>query len=89
MGSLICCLWYPCVHKKILCEERRQSIKNIKIFLVDNLRGYCCDATSPRGPPHRLGILVGYFVLSVFCESLIVDPWPFTLEENTSPINLG
>jgi hypothetical protein len=27
MGSLICCLWYPCVHKKILCEERRQSIK--------------------------------------------------------------
>jgi hypothetical protein len=26
-GSLICCLWYSCVHKKILYEERRQSIK--------------------------------------------------------------
>jgi hypothetical protein len=23
----------PCVHKKILCEERRQSIKNLEIFL--------------------------------------------------------
>jgi hypothetical protein len=22
--SLIYCLWYPCVYKKILCEERRQ-----------------------------------------------------------------
>jgi hypothetical protein len=21
--SLICCLWYPCVNKKILCKERR------------------------------------------------------------------
>jgi hypothetical protein len=29
MGSLICCLWYSCVHKKILCEERRQPIKKI------------------------------------------------------------
>jgi hypothetical protein len=29
--------------KKILCEERRQSIQNLEIFLVDSLRGYCCD----------------------------------------------
>jgi hypothetical protein len=42
-GSLICCLWYPCVNKKILYEERRQLIKNLEIFLVDNLRGYCFE----------------------------------------------
>jgi hypothetical protein len=43
MWSLICCLWYPCVYKKILCEERRQSIKNLEIFLVDSLCGYYCE----------------------------------------------
>jgi hypothetical protein len=26
-----------------LCEEWRQPIKNIEIFFVDNLRGYCCE----------------------------------------------
>jgi hypothetical protein len=43
--SLICCLWYSCVHKKILCEERRQSIKNLEIFLVDSLCGYYCESS--------------------------------------------
>jgi hypothetical protein len=29
--------------KKILYKKRRQSIKNLEIFLVDNLCGYCCE----------------------------------------------
>jgi hypothetical protein len=29
--------------KKILCGEQRQSIKNLEIFLVDNLCEYCCE----------------------------------------------
>jgi hypothetical protein len=41
--SLICCLWYSCVHK-ILCKEWRRSIKNIEIFLVNNLCRYCCES---------------------------------------------
>jgi hypothetical protein len=48
-GFLICCLWYSCVNKKILCEERRQSIKNLEILLVDNLRGYCCESSKRTG----------------------------------------
>jgi hypothetical protein len=36
-----------------------------------------------------LETLGGYFVLSVFCESLIVDPKPFTLEVSMDPINLA
>jgi hypothetical protein len=35
--SLICCLWYPCVHK------------NLEIFLVDNLHGYCCEPSQCMG----------------------------------------
>jgi hypothetical protein len=42
-GSLICCLCYSCVHKKILYEEWRQLIKNFVIFLVDNLSECCCE----------------------------------------------
>ena len=34
---------------KILCEDRRQSIKNLEIFLVDNLRGYCCEPSQRTG----------------------------------------
>jgi hypothetical protein len=48
-GSLICCLWYSCVHKKILCEEWRQPIKNLEIFLVDSLCGYCYDPSQRTG----------------------------------------
>jgi hypothetical protein len=43
MGSLICLLLYSCANKKILCEERRQSIKFFEIFVVNNLREYCCE----------------------------------------------
>jgi hypothetical protein len=45
-GSLIWCLWYPCVHKKYYAKSE-QSIKNLEIFLVDNLCGYFCE-TSQR-----------------------------------------
>jgi hypothetical protein len=48
-GSLICCLWYPCVHKKILCEEWRRPIKNLENFFVDNLRGYRCEPSQRTG----------------------------------------
>jgi hypothetical protein len=34
---------------KILCEERRQLIKNLKNFLVDNLRVYCCEPSQRTG----------------------------------------
>jgi hypothetical protein len=47
--SLICCLWYPCVHKKILCEECRQSIKNLEISFVDNLCWYCYEPSQRTG----------------------------------------
>jgi hypothetical protein len=41
-GSLICYLWYPCIHKNIM--RRVETInKNLEIFLVDSLRGYCCE----------------------------------------------
>jgi hypothetical protein len=46
--SLICCLWYPCVHKNIM--RRAETInKNLDIFLVDSLRGYCCEPSQRRG----------------------------------------
>jgi hypothetical protein len=48
-GSLICCLWYPCVYKKLLCKEWRQPIKNLDIFLVNNLCGYCCEPSQCTG----------------------------------------
>jgi hypothetical protein len=35
--------------KKILCEEHRQSIKNLDIFLLDSLRGYCCEPSQRTG----------------------------------------
>jgi hypothetical protein len=35
--------------KKILCGEQRQSIKNLEIFLVDNLCGYCCEPSQRTG----------------------------------------
>jgi hypothetical protein len=35
--------------KKILCEEWRQPIKNIEIFLVDNLCRYCCETSQRTG----------------------------------------
>jgi hypothetical protein len=55
IGSLICCLWYPCVYKKILCEEQRQSIKNLEIFLVYSLCGYYCEPSQRTG--NRLVVL--------------------------------
>jgi hypothetical protein len=47
-------LWFvvygtTCVYKKILCEEWKQPIKNIEIFLVDNLCGYCCEPSQRTG----------------------------------------
>jgi hypothetical protein len=39
----------PMCSLKLLCEERRQSIKNIEIFLVDNLRVYCCEPSQHTG----------------------------------------
>ena len=34
--------------KKLVCEELRQSIKNLEIFL-DSLRGYCCEPSQRMG----------------------------------------
>jgi hypothetical protein len=49
---------------KILCGKRRQSIKNLEIFLVDNLRGYCCELSQHTG--NRLVYIngEGHFTLS-------------------------
>jgi hypothetical protein len=34
--------------KKLLCEEQRQSIKNLEIFLMDNLRGIVVGRRNTR-----------------------------------------
>jgi hypothetical protein len=48
MWSLICCLWYPCVHKNIM--QKAETINKIlEIFLVDNLRGYYCEPSQHTG----------------------------------------
>jgi hypothetical protein len=35
--------------KKILCVERKQSIKNLEIFLVNSLREYYCKTSQRTG----------------------------------------
>jgi hypothetical protein len=49
MGSLICCLWYPCVHKKYYAKKGQSIKKNLEIFLVDSLRGYYCEPSQRTG----------------------------------------
>jgi hypothetical protein len=44
---------------KKLCGERRQSIKNFEIFLVDSLCGYCCEPSQRTG--NRLVLLNVHF----------------------------
>jgi hypothetical protein len=60
----------------ILFEVRNVFTSLLGLVIVSHLspKGSGRFTTSPRGPPHRLGILAGYFVLSVFCTGLVVDP---------------
>jgi hypothetical protein len=54
----------------------------------------CTDVVLAKLPPPKglhtnLETLAGYFVLSIFCESLIVDPYPFPSKVNMGLSNLG
>jgi hypothetical protein len=67
-GSLICCLWYPCVHKKYYANSEDKWIKNLEIFLVDNLRGYYCEPSQRTGK--RLVILINMCTYILFFLSV-------------------
>jgi hypothetical protein len=45
LGYLICC---SCIHKNSIRRVETTN-KNIEIFLVDNLRGYCCEPSQRTG----------------------------------------
>jgi hypothetical protein len=48
-GSLICCLRYPCIHKKYYMWKSVTINKKSWDLFVDNLRGYCCEPSQRTG----------------------------------------
>jgi hypothetical protein len=66
---------------KKLCEEQRQSIKNLEIFLVDSLRGYCCELSQRTS--NRL-VITNVTVPAVAVLSCSLSPTNIRLSINAS-----